>query len=334
MPFIDKILNYKSLSIVGLEKNTGKTECLNYVLGRLPVSMKVAVTSIGIDGEQTDQVTGTEKPEIQLRKGMLFGTAEKHYKMRRLVSEVYDVSDDYTSLGRIVTAKVILPGKALISGPSSTTILDRWMNRTRTLNPDLIIVDGAISRLSSASPVVSESLILATGAALSANIPTLVAKTAFTVGLINLQECDRTVAEKLSGIENGIWVLDRDLNLRPMGAGTALKLAAFSEKEVEGAEYVFVSGALTDSFLKRSMAMCSKFTLLVRDFTKFFVTPAELAAYRRAGGHVEVLNRSNLVAVTVNPVSPAGYVLDSGKLRSELERKLGFEAYDLRHLTD
>ena len=35
MPFIEEILKYKSLSIVGMEKNTGKTECLNYILGRI-----------------------------------------------------------------------------------------------------------------------------------------------------------------------------------------------------------------------------------------------------------------------------------------------------------
>ena len=51
MSFIGQIQNLKSLSIVGLEKNTGKTVCLNYILERLPSSFHVAVTSIGIDGE-------------------------------------------------------------------------------------------------------------------------------------------------------------------------------------------------------------------------------------------------------------------------------------------
>ena len=37
MSFINEILNYDSLSIVGLQKNTGKTVSLNYVLDRLPV---------------------------------------------------------------------------------------------------------------------------------------------------------------------------------------------------------------------------------------------------------------------------------------------------------
>ena len=50
MTFINEILKYNSLSIVGLQKNTGKTVSLNYVLDRLPVERKrIAVTSIGID---------------------------------------------------------------------------------------------------------------------------------------------------------------------------------------------------------------------------------------------------------------------------------------------
>lgn len=68
MPFINELVKYKSCSIVGLEKNTGKTVCLNYVLDRLPLDgMRIAVSSIGIDGETTDQVTRTAKPEITLK---------------------------------------------------------------------------------------------------------------------------------------------------------------------------------------------------------------------------------------------------------------------------
>lgn len=36
MSSVKEILNYNSLSIMGLEKNTGKTECLKYVLEHLP----------------------------------------------------------------------------------------------------------------------------------------------------------------------------------------------------------------------------------------------------------------------------------------------------------
>ena len=64
MPFIKDILRYKSISFVGMDKNAGKTETLNYVLSRLHSfnNKSVAVTSIGIDGETIDQVTKTSNP--------------------------------------------------------------------------------------------------------------------------------------------------------------------------------------------------------------------------------------------------------------------------------
>ena len=97
MPFIEELIKYKSCSIVGLEKNTGKTVSLNYVLSHLPLDrMRIAVSSIGIDGETTDQVTKTAKPEITLKEGTYFATSEKHYLQRKLVSELVDVSDENT----------------------------------------------------------------------------------------------------------------------------------------------------------------------------------------------------------------------------------------------
>jgi len=59
LPFINDILKFKSISFVGLQKNTGKTETMNYVLNRLCSypNIKVGITSIGIDGEKSDLVT-------------------------------------------------------------------------------------------------------------------------------------------------------------------------------------------------------------------------------------------------------------------------------------
>ena len=205
MPFINEILNYDSLSIVGLQKNTGKTVSLNYVLNRLPIDRKrIAVTSIGIDGETTDQVTRTQKPEITLRQGMYFGTSEMHYRQRRIVSELVDVSDTNTSLGRVVTAKALTGGKILLSGPSSTIGLKRWMRDMHRVGLDLVIIDGALSRMSLASPAVSQSMILATGAAYSTNMNTLVQQTKFVVDLINIELTDEANMELLMPIEKGV----------------------------------------------------------------------------------------------------------------------------------
>ena len=124
MPFVEEILRHGSVSIVGLAKNAGKTEVLNYVLGRVGGrAARVAVTSIGLDGETVDQVKRTPKPEIVIPEGMVFTTSETHYRQKRLVAEVLDVGVRDTALGRLITARALTGGKVLLSGPSDTASL-------------------------------------------------------------------------------------------------------------------------------------------------------------------------------------------------------------------
>ena len=331
LPFINDILRYDSLSIVGLEKNTGKTECLKYVLDRLPVQTKrIAVTSIGIDGETVDQVTRTQKPEIVLREGMYFGTSETHYHQRRLVSELIDVSDENTSLGRVVTARALTGGKILLSGPSSASSLRRWMGDMRRLGIDLVIIDGALSRMSSASPAVSQSMILATGAAYSANINTLVSKTAHVVDLVNLELTSEKNRDKLSLLDKGLWFIDKQGELHTLDTMTSLSKDIHFQG-MEDCETLYVAGALVDGFLEkvRKNKNLKQIELVVRDFTKIFVTPQQFRLFIKAGGRISVLQKSKLIAVTVNPTSPSGYVLDSDTLCARLSEAIRLPVYDL-----
>ena len=324
-------MRYDSLSIVGLEKNTGKTECLKYVLDRLPVQQKrMAVTSIGIDGETVDQVTRTQKPEIVLREGMFFGTSEMHYRQRRLVSELIDVSDENTSLGRVVTAKALTTGKILLSGPSSATSLKRWMNEMRRLHIDLVIIDGALSRMSSASPAVSQSMILATGAAYSANLSTLVSKTAHVVDLVNLELTDEDNIHRLLPIERGVWFIDGDGDLHSLEAMSSLSKDIRFEG-MDDCKTLYVAGALVDGFLEkvRKNKSLKQVELVVRDFTKIFVSPQQFRLFLKSGGRIRVMQKSKLIAVTVNPTSPSGYVLDSDTLCNRLSEAIQLPVYDL-----
>ncbi len=332
LPFIDDILRYDSLSIVGLEKNTGKTECLKYVLDRLPVEAKrIAVTSIGIDGETVDQVTRTQKPEIVLRQGMYFGTSEMHYRQRGLVSELIDVSDESTSLGRVVTAKALTDGKILLSGPSSASSLRRWMGEMQQrFAIDLVVIDGALSRMSSASPAVSQSMILATGAAYSANMATLVSKTAHVVDLVNLDLTTEANIARLMPLEKGIWFIDKDGNLNGLDAVTSLSKDIHFDG-MDDCRTLYVAGALVDGFLEkvRKNKTLKQVELVVRDFTKIFVTPQQFRLFLKAGGRISVLQKSKLIAVTVNPTSPSGYVLDSDTLCGRLSEAIQLPVYDL-----
>ena len=334
MPFISELLKYKSCSIVGLEKNTGKTECLNYVMQRLPLREKrVAVSSIGIDGETTDQVTKTAKPEIFLREGMFFGTSEKHYLMKQLTSELLEITDETTSLGNIVIGKTMTPGKILLSGPSSSNGIRRWMDTMKKYDVDLILVDGALSRMSLASPTVSESMILATGAAYSANINTLVQKTAFVVQMINLNLTSEENYNRFFDIRNGVWAVDGN------GSGMLVDLKVASSLSInintEGlkkCKTLYVSGALTDNFINhiRQNKIFNETEIVVRDFTKIFLTPMTYNTFVNGKRKITVMQKSKLIAVCVNPTSPNGIILDSEKLCKTLSDAINLPVYDLK----
>lgn len=350
MPFIAELIKYKSCSIVGLEKNTGKTECFNYVMQRLPLDkIRVAVSSIGIDGETTDQVTKTAKPEIFLREGVYFGTSEKHYLTKLLTSELLEISDENTSLGNIVIGKALTPGKLLLSGPSSTNGLRRWMNEMQKYDIDLTIIDGALSRLSLASPAVSESTILATGAAYSANINTLVQKTAFVVQMINLELTSQENHDTFIDINNGVWAIDEGTGNREQGTGNGeqgtgnevnlvdLKVASslsinINTDGLKKCKTLYVSGALTDNFVNhiRQNKIFNETEIVVRDFTKIFLTPMTYNTFVNGKRKITVLQKSKLIAVCVNPTSPNGIVLDSEKLCKTLSEAINLPVYDLK----
>lgn len=334
MPFIDSILNHRSLAIVGMDKNTGKTETLNYILRRIPQSVKLAVTSIGTDGELRDLVSGTPKPEISLREETLFGTAERYYAGRKLTSEVLDISSSSTAAGRIVTARVLTPGKVMLSGPSSTKELERWVVNAGDFGAQLTITDGALSRRSLASPAICDAMVLATGAAFSTDTKKIVRETAHAVELMKLPQTHGMLKAKAGKLKGGIWGIYSDGSAKTLGMATTFSGGLPEAAALEGMEAVYIGGALTDRLLSALRPHKPVPEIIVEDFTKIFVSASSLGIWKLAGGKISVLRSSRLIAITVNPVSPGGAKLDSQSLVRELTHATGIPAYDVRNCYD
>jgi len=319
---------------VGMAKNTGKTVCLNYVLDQLRKTDKVlAITSIGIDGEKKDQVTQTEKPEVTLYEGSFFVTTEYHYRQRRLVSEIYDISEEMTSMGRLVIAKVLQTGKAIIAGPASSMRMKALIDRMQTMGVDMTIVDGALSRRSPAAPSITDGLILSTGAAIAPDIPTIVDKTRFVYRMTQLEAFETTHREELLQSDSGIYALHDDQVTR-LPIASPLLFAKSKEILFQHGTTLFISGIITDAILDylKSQPEIKETVLIVKDFTKIFVTPFVLNSYLQKGGTLQVLQKPNLTAICVNPTSPMGAHLDSQALQSALQKVVKVPVYDVRML--
>ncbi len=330
MPFIKDILQHRSLSIVGLEKNTGKTVCLNYILHRMnELGVHVGVTSIGVDGEQVDAVFATAKPEITLYEGTHFITSEQHYTKRQLVSILEHVDSRRTALGPLVTARVLVRGKALLSGAATTGVLKRQIEQLDSMGVGISIVDGALSRLSLASPTVTDAMILATGAAVSANVKQLVAKTKFLHNLICLNEVSSELRDTLNNIESGIWAIDSEQQPHDLNIRSAFLIGNTDNKMFAYGKTFFAAGAISDRLLKILVTKERDITLITRDFTKLFITPEAYVEFTRRGGRLLVLQRSRLIAVTLNPTSPQGFLLDSKSTCEALSDALQTPVYDV-----
>jgi hypothetical protein len=316
-----------------MAKNTGKTECLNYIIKRLHEHNKTAaVTSIGIDGENIDQVTNSHKPEIKILENMIFVTTENFFKQKHIISEILDVSEEQTQLGRFVTAKAKNSGNIILAGPSSTQELKLFIGKLSNYEPDIILIDGALSRSSFGAPSITESMILTTGAALSANVATLVKKTKFLYSLINLPQYSSPIDYKLNEINGGVWAIDKNLQLYNLDIKSTLLLEKSKDKLTEFGNTIYVSGIVTDKILNnmRIQKNVSDVTIIAKDFTKIFVTPEAYNAYMQKGGKINVLLKTKLIAICVNPTSPEGYTLESNILISELEKAMNIPVYNIK----
>src|SRR6266566_2590671 len=175
--------NILSLSLIGLSKNVGKTTVTNHLLETL-ISEKfyrsdeLALTSLGLDGEATDALTGLSKPRYVPQAGLLVATTAE--LLRQAEGEGAQVErlqqlPGRTVLGPVILARVLRPGRVIIAGPTLLRDLHHAMDQFQTLGARLSIVDGAINRLGAASPKVTDACIVCTGASAAAT-PELVAR--------------------------------------------------------------------------------------------------------------------------------------------------------------
>lgn len=309
---IESAERLRTVAIIGLEKNTGKTETLNFVVKHLKGRKKISITSIGTDGEETDLVYGILKPSVYVEEGFVYTTTEHFFKRRKVLSEILSVSFQSTATGRIIIARALESGKVVISGPP----IIEWMESVVAFMlrySDITIIDGALSRFSQATPFVADGIILATGAAYSLNKNEIIRHTKYVYSLATLPTVDDEAANVLKDL-SGIYVSvdGKKWNKAPFESALNIPQLETLEKNFKK---IYISGALTDSVLRYLRDK----EIIVRDFTKIFVSQE---AYNKYKPNIKVLKTANIIGITVNPLSPNGYLLDSASIIRELKDNL------------
>jgi hypothetical protein len=332
----DMIKNYDSVSIIGMNKNVGKTTTLNHILKEARGRISLGLTSIGRDGEDIDLVTATHKPKIYVERGTIIATAKQCLFNSDITREILKTTGFNTPMGEIIICRALSDGYVELGGPSVNSYMNVICDELKSFGSVLIIVDGALSRKTLASPSVTSATILSTGAALSRSMVKVIEETSHTVKLLTLQnEGDRSVL-KLAGeiLRRGaIGIIYRDNTIKILDACTSLG----SSKEIvglldESTSYVVINGVVSDKLLEEIMASTNQYKgviFLVRDGTKLFLTRDTLYKFQKQGGILKTINKINIVCVTSNPKSPYGYEFDKHKFLAGLRNNISVPVFDV-----
>ncbi len=337
----------RRLALVGLAKNTGKTETLAALLRELQArARRVGVTSVGRDGEERDVIDiRIEKPRVELCAGSLVATTDALLRAGAIPHEIVSETGVRTPLGRVLIARLLTRGTIEVAGPSAAADVREVADAMLTHGAEQVLIDGAIDRRAASSPAVSDGVVMSTGAALHEEIEQVVARTREAVELVRLPELDQQHVREIAA-SNATSMLvgtpeEEPLTLHPrfVLTSTAADIGQLLRARPT-ASHLVVRGALCEPFLaellsaRDLLAPPRELELVVADPTKVFLTDHGVEWYRRQGISIAVLTSIDLRALTVNPVAPQSHRFDSPHLRAMLEEAIpGLPVLDVRDPT-
>lgn len=324
----DLSTKYKTLSIVGMAKNAGKTTALNYLIEEADdEGISLGITSTGRDGETQDLVTGTEKPRVFLYEDTVVSVPTQLYEMAEAGLEIVKKSDYRTPIGDLLLCRVADSGYVQIAGPVATAHMKKMCDEMFDMGCDLILIDGAIDRKSIASPETSDAIILSTGAVLSRSMKKVIEDTAHVVSLYSLPELEEGLTRDVINEhinDDKIMLVKRGGKLEILDLATGLGASRFIDDAIDDeTEYVYIPGAFTNSVIadiNPKKIKTVKFVL--KDPTKIFINAMDWGQLRKKGFRPCVMKNIKVAAITVNPVAPSGYSFDHEVLRDSMQEAL------------
>ena len=316
--------NISRLSLIGLSKNVGKTTTTNKLLEML-LSEKLyrpeelALTSLGLDGETTDALTGLPKPRYVPQAGLIVATtldllrqAEQEGAQLKYLMQL----PGRTALGSVMLARVLHPGHIIIAGPTLLRDLRGALDCLQDYGVRLSIVDGAINRLGAAAPGITDACIVCTGASAGATPGLVARRTADVLARLTVPQTNWIDAyrKKLPQIRLLTFSLDE-------GEGTTEQFSGLSEPASEARWMVghmqasqrtifLLRGAFTEELSRELLARLSQRSsdceaeIVVGDGTKIFCHSVVLQRLAARGLRVRVADPIRILALTINPYTP------------------------------
>lgn len=312
----------KTVSIIGLAKNVGKTTTLNRVLRYAgEQGIKIGLASSGWDGERHDSVTGKAKPSITPPVGTIIVTTDSCLQRATGARRILKETDLITPLGKVVIVESLERGQYEISGPSTLSELIRIKKELLSLGCELLLFDGAINRKASGSNSCADQLLVATGLNAGYSIREVRQLTSYFLSFWKLPKMELEL--ELEKGENCYF-------LTPSGeiAKTISRYEIDSAQRAE-TDTLYIKGAFTDSLAEKLIPIEGLERIAIEDPISIFVTPYNMGRLKKRF-QLYVRAAAPIIAVTLNPTSSSGHsMVPEAFLESMKQSCEGFQLLDL-----
>lgn len=293
----------KSYAIVGNSKNAGKTTVLNKLLKDISFEGKTcAVSSIGWDGETIDRVYKTEKPAVLLPEGSYAATCKDLIPISCYLFSILEDTSIETILGSIYIIKALKNLKIEIVGPrdlkSTKNLIDKLKNYA-----DFVLLDGALSRNTSASSMITDGFI-------------------FSIlynGKDKIIDFEKNIIlfyEKYKKFE----IVDKSiLNIEPFELLSKNSIVVGNKSQIKilnienpihnediifslelKPDWVYLPGALTDIVVEKLSSFFVDINIIIDDFTKNFLSSKFINILNDRNCKILYLFSSKLVGITIS----------------------------------
>lgn len=307
MTLFDLCRPHATLSIVGTAKNVGKTTCLNHLIERYEAQgVRMGLTSVGRDGEDIDVVTDRPKPRICPPPGTLVATASLSAKRSHAPLREVARTPFRTAIGPVGLYEVLDHGTVEVAGPVTVQDTVSLIGMLRAHGARQIFVDGAIDRRASASGSVADGVVLATGLALSEDPFEVAAHTVLQARLLMLEAPDGPDLPAQTGALSAAG----DFHAWP-GATVIEQGETFVRWLPRDARRLVLTGALTEGVARELLRRERQdLEVVVPDGTHLLLQPETFDRLDERGMRFFASRPIRLVAVTVNPTTPFGAMVD------------------------
>lgn len=310
-----------TVTVIGLCKNAGKTTVLCRLLKEL-ADDRLAITSVGRDGERTDIVTGTQKPEIWVRAGTLFATAKGLLPACDVTVEVVHVTDVRTPLGQVAVFRARSDGYVQLAGPSAVGQLDGLAKTFRELGAQRILIDGAAGRKSLAGAGSDGCALLCVGASMEGGLEAIAAEAAHVCALFDANE----MLLGHSGARFALFDGNKEPLPLELGADGQPLWAKLPREDC----VLWASGGVTGPMIRALAQRGAPITVAAPDATHFLFDRSAAQLFARQGGRLAVERKLTIAAVCANPWSAYGNHLDRTELLSALRGAVKLPVVDVK----